>query len=62
MAGWTKVEAESTEVSCFRRPSEDSSVDTFKAELFYEKAPNAVSRYIYENWGTLNHDLQPEEF
>jgi hypothetical protein len=62
MAGWTKVEADSTEVSCFRRPSEDSSVDTFKAELFYEKAPNAVSRYIYENWGTLNRELQPEEF
>jgi hypothetical protein len=60
MSGWTKIDSGNEEVVCFRRPN-DTSFDTFKAEYFVDKAPQAVARYTFEQWGVLNAELQAED-
>jgi hypothetical protein len=60
MTGWNKIETGNEEVVCFRRPN-DTDFDTFKADLFIDKAPQAVARYCWENWPAINTELQEED-
>jgi hypothetical protein len=60
MHGWTKIK-EKHEVVSYTRPTEGTDLFTFKAELYVNKPPAYVSRYLFDNWETLNKDLQPED-
>jgi hypothetical protein len=60
MTGWNKIDSGNEEVFCFRRPN-DTDVDTFKAEMFVDKPPRVVARYLFDNWSALNAELNEED-
>jgi hypothetical protein len=60
MTGWNNVDSGSEEVYCFRRPN-DTDFDTFKADMFVDKPPQAIARYIFENWGAINEEFNEED-
>ena len=60
--GWTRIETDSELVNCFRRPSPENNFDIFKGEIYYEKPPNVVSRYIFDNFTAINNELMSEMF
>merc|ERR1711862_434290 len=49
-------------VTCFKRFEEGSSLAYFKGEMFCEQTPEKTARYIFENWGALNEEIQGEDF
>ena len=61
MSGWNKIETNSTNVVCYRRPNSDSSFDSFKADVFFDRSPAAVANYMIKNWGSLNVELQSDD-
>ena len=42
MTGWEKIESNSTNVVCYKRTNEDSSFDSFKADVYFDRPPAAV--------------------
>ena len=61
MTGWDKI-ASSDDVTCFKRLEEASGFAYFKAEFYVDQPAEKVARHLYENWGKINSELQPEDF
>ena len=61
MTGWDKI-ASSDDVTCFKRLEEESGFAYFKAEFYVDQPPEKISRHMYDNWGKINQELQPEDF
>ena len=58
--GWTKIQEENDVVG-FTRETEGSNINTFKCEFYIDKSPQVVSRYYFENIGSLNLEFQSED-
>ena len=43
MTGWNKLDTNSTNVVCYKRPNADTSFDSFKADVFFDRSPAAVA-------------------
>ena len=61
MTGWDKLDYESEKVTCSKRFVEETSFATLKADMFYDKAPETVAKYMFNNWGDLNLELNPDD-
>ena len=48
------------DIVCYKRSNPDTNLHTFKAEVYYNRPPSQVARYLYDNWETLNHELMPD--
>ena len=60
--GWTRIATDSELVNCFRRPNPERKYDIFKGEIYYDKPPSVVSRYIFDNFTEINNDLMSHMF
>lgn len=61
MTGWNKISSPAPEIDCFTRPNETIGFDSFKADCYFDRSPEVLSRYVYNNWNKLNLELVPEE-
>ena len=61
MTGWDKLDYESATVTCSKRFNEETSFATLKADMFFDKPPATVARYMFDNWGDLNIELNPDD-
>ena len=61
MTGWTRIGEASGSVTCHRRPNTETGFDIFKAEVYYDRQPKLVGRYLFDNWGKLSLELQPDD-
>ena len=60
--GWTRIKTDSEAINCFRRPNPESKFDMFKGDMFYDKPPSVVSRYIFDNFTEINNELMSDVF
>ena len=56
---WKKI-VESEGVTCSRRPNSHSDFDTFKADVYLDKSPAAIARYLFDNNESLQERLNGE--
>jgi hypothetical protein len=58
--GFTKI-YEGNEVTGYTRANAQTNFNTLKVEYFVNKPPQAVSRYLFENYAALNEEFQEED-
>ena len=56
---WKKIH-ETEGITCSRRPNSNSDYDTFKADVYLDKSPSALARYMFDNNESNQEQLNGE--
>lgn len=60
LSGWKKIK-ENNGVVGYSQPNTDTKFDSLKVECFFDKPPKDCARYIFDNFGAINLEFEPDD-